>query len=133
MRRERYSMVLPISVLILVAVGFALGILIPNLQASFYIIFILAGGAIVLTIDRMARHRVDEAVTDERIQNIAEQAAFLAYKITFAMVMIVAVILINALPNIEGARLVGVGASCAIGLQSLIYGVCYSSIRGRRQ
>jgi uncharacterized membrane protein len=125
-------MLLPILVFVLVVAGFVLGLLMPNLRPTFYIVFVLAGGTLVLIVDRLSRHTVNEAVTDERIQSMAEQAAFFSYKITFATVLIVALVLINALPNIEGARLVGVGACCAIGLQSMIYVLSYSIIRRRQ-
>ena len=132
MKRERYSIILPALVFALVAVGFILGLIFPDLQLSFYMIFVLSAGAVILVVDRSVRRRVVGALNDERIQGIAERASWLSFKISFSTIMVIAFVLMYAFPATDEARLVGVGAYCAIGVQALVYGIAFLVIRSRR-
>ena len=132
MTRERYSALLPSLVFLLVALGFVLGAVAPNLTPLFYVVLALGGGGVILVVHRLTRKTVPEAVTDERIQGMVEAAAYISYRIAFAAIMIIGSVLLYVLPSVEGARFVGIGAFCAIAIQSVIYVISYSVIRIRR-
>ena len=116
----------------LVAVGFILGLIFPELGISCYLVFVVCAGAVILVVDRSARKRVVGALNDERIQGIAERASWLALKISFSTIMVIAFVLMYAFPATDEARLVAVGAYCAIGFHALAYAIAFAVIRSRR-
>ena len=131
MNRDRYTVIVPALVFAIVAVGFILGAVFPELEASFYLIFGVSAGAVILVVDRVARNRVPGALSDERIQGIAARASRLGFRISFGAIMVIAFVLMYAFPATEEARLVGVGAYCAIGFQALAYAIIFAVVRSR--
>jgi uncharacterized membrane protein len=131
MTRERYVLLLPVLVFSTVAVAFILGAIFPSLNSYFYLVYVLAVGGVIVVIDRLARRRVTEALTDERIQGIAGKCALLTLRIAVAATGIGVFVVMVVFPSVEAVRLLGVGALCAIGLQGLIFWVTFSVVRSR--
>ena len=131
MTRERYMSIMPIGMFVIIAIGFVLGAIFPDLQATFYLVLALVAGAMLVLVDRMFRKRVSEPVNDERLQGMAEHAAWLAFKISFGILLVASITLMTAFPENDNTRLVGVGAYCALGVQGLAYGIAYLVIRNK--
>ena len=132
MKRERYTVLLPGLVFSLVAIGFVVGLIFPQLDVSFYVVFIVAAGVVILSVDRIVRRRVEGAITDERLQSLAERAAWVAFRISIVAILATAMVLTYLYPATVEARLVAAGACCAIGLQAMVHAVGYAVMRGRR-
>lgn len=131
MTRERYTLILPILVFAVVAVGFLLGLLIPSLTDLFFLCLALAAGAVIIVIDRLARKKVAEPISDERLQGIGEKAAFLSFRIAVGVIILCAFVVIIVFPAPHPLRYIGVGAATTVGLQSLIYTIAYAAIRSK--
>lgn len=131
MTRERYTLILPVLVFTVVAAGFLLGVIFPSLSDRFFLAVALGGGAVIVVIDRLARRRVAEPISDERLQGIGEKAAFLSFRIATGAMILCAFGAIVAFPAPHPLRYIGVGAATTIGLQALVYTVAYTVIRSR--
>ena len=132
MTRSRYVAIVPSLMLAVVAVAIVLGILFTDLPIPFFLALGLVGGAAIIVIDRLARQRVSEPITDERIQRISEQAAHVGFRISGSVIIAVAMLLMYVFPATDASRMVGVGACCAVGVQGLAYTVTYLVIRSKR-
>ncbi len=133
MTRKRYSLLLPAAMTFLMVSGFALGIADPKLTSLFFLLYALVGGVIVVVVDRAARQKVDEPLTDERIQGIAEKSAWLSLRVSMAPLGVGGFLLIYAFPSVAGLRLIGIGAVCSLALLFLIFGVAYGLVRSRTE
>ena len=131
MKRERYAMILPFGVFAVVGIGFLLGIIFPDLSESFYLYLALGAGAAVLVIDGLARSRVREAITDERIRGLAEGAALTSFRIAAGTIGIFAIGTMAILPSGEAARLLAVGAALTIGLQGFIFSIAFAAMKSK--
>lgn len=132
MTRKRYQVILPASLLVLMAAGFALSVIIPTLTVTFYLAYVVCGGVIVVGADRLARRKLTEAVVDERISSIAKSASWVSFRIGTVILMIAGFVLIFAFPNIQGLKLLGIGALVSVSLQALVYGIAYFAIQRHR-
>jgi uncharacterized membrane protein len=132
MTRSRYVAIVPSLLLAVVAVAVVLGMLFTDLPISFFLALGLVGGAAMIVIDRLARQRVSEPITDERIQGISEQAALVGFRISGSVIIVAGMLLMYVFPATDASKVVGVGACCAVGVQGLAYSVAYLVIRSKR-
>jgi uncharacterized membrane protein len=126
MTRERYSIIFPVLMLTVLAVAFLLSFVFPSLTSQFYLALAFAAGVVIFIIDRMARRKVDEPLSDERIQGIAQRSAWQSYRLAIILVFAASFVLIYAFSGIAELRLIGIGAVCAIALQSLVFGISFA-------
>jgi uncharacterized membrane protein len=129
MTRKTYQAILPVSLAALMAIGFALSEIIPTLTSTFYLAYVVCGGVIVVVVDRLARRQLTEAVVDERITSIAQNASWVSFRIGAAILGIGGLVLIFAFPTTPGLKLLGIGALVSVSLQSLVYGIAYVAIQ----
>ena len=131
MTRKRYLVILPSLIVGFLAVGFLLGILVPTLPSSFYVVLVLVGGAVILLVDRLARRQVSEALTDERIDRIMDRSTMISFRVATVVAMVCCLALSAIFPSAESVRFIAVGVGCTLGLQSLILIGAYIVIRRR--
>ena len=132
MTREKYSIILPVLVFALIVLGFGLAAVIPNLQTTFFLTYVLCGGVIVVVIDRLFRRKVPGPLVDERVAGIAHSASWLSYRVTFVILTIGGFVLIYAFPSIQGLRLLGIGALISVAIQSLVYWIAFATIQRQK-
>ncbi len=129
MTREMYTLLLPVLVFGLVALGFILGLVFPHLTSTFYLVYALAAVLVIFTTDRLARTKVKGVLTDERIDGIAGKSALISFRASIIVITATAMVMTYAFPATEAARLVAVGGTIAIGTQGLIYSIAFLAIR----
>ena len=59
MTRKRYQVILPASLLVLMAAGFALSVIIPTLTVTFYLAYVVCGGVIVVGAEPVGQTEAD--------------------------------------------------------------------------
>lgn len=132
MTREQHSLILPVGLLIVIAAGFVLSTVMPGIPASFYLIYAVVGGVIILGIVLLAKRRIPEPLTDERIQGIAESSSWITFRVMTAIIFVVGSFLMYAFPSVVGLKLIGIGAVCTIALQALVFAVVSAVLRRTR-
>jgi len=132
MTRNNYNLITPVLMVLFIACAFGLSAIFPGLKPSFYLISAVCGGAVILGIDRLARKKVTEPITDERLQNISEHAVWISFRVSSAALIITGFVLIYGFADITELKFLGLGAVLSIAIQSLIYSITYPALQRRR-
>jgi uncharacterized membrane protein len=132
MTRKKYVAMFPAMIVGGLILGYVLTWIFPSLPTYSILVFVAAVGAIIILVDRVLRARVDEPLNDERIQGIAERAAWLSYRISSIILGIGGGALIFVPLGREGFRLLGIGAWIAVALESLVFTLAYHGLQARK-
>ncbi|MBI9109296.1 MAG: DUF2178 domain-containing protein [Spirochaetales bacterium] len=114
-----------VSFVILIASGFIIGQIFPDLPASFYLIYGLLGGGILFVINNRRIKKKGLIVTDERINKNIEKASLVTYRFTYAITLLVGMILTVISPEMAEIRIIGLVLIGTSILQTTFFTISY--------
>lgn len=126
MTRKTYSLLFPLVISGIVLAGMAAGLLFPAIPNRSYALFAVLLMPVFYLLDRFVlRRRIDEPLTDERIQGLAEHAALVSLRVGTGVLMIAGIVLLLVFPGEGVVGPVGAVVMLAAAFQAIVFTVVY--------
>jgi hypothetical protein len=123
MSRQSYNAFILVAMGTFIALAFVVGFLFPKIPGYAYLAAAFVGGAAILLLAKKIASRSKEALSDERDQRNASEAAYLVYRISYALTLVGGVVILN-LPGLGGTWVtVGRVLLCVSIFQALLFGL----------
>ncbi len=126
MKRETYSKILPIGIVLLILSGFILPVIFPGLTLQGMWIYALSAAVLLIIIDRLSVRKVAESLGDERTRSLAEKAMFVSFRILTPLIFIFGFFVMNVFPDFTELKFIGMGAVLTVSILSGVFGLSYA-------